>query len=465
MINNRKVIESRCNERNLNIHSLEYIRSRDAQYGDSWDASYWELSIYLSESKIETYDTSLGDSIEQGIAVMGAERLRFIMDRIFINTVGKTNPCSEVSTGVSGKCVLPHGDIPSITAIKWRHGMIGGIIDIDCGHVLKDNQVYYACITYTHVYIYPYVSLNGYGEKRTHCTNHTLLANLRTEIKRWMKSKNMSSSDKDNAAVNAVARIKKILNNMIIPIEVSEHPPFTPSMNFTIYQNDPVHYRYGLEYLNSYHRYDVYTQMNLNYMSKFEITCIRVFGIESRNSAFYVTKDNIQYEHSHGGNNASRSEMRLLLRSINKDLTLIKAKWHKLTRITDHVDSLDEMVLFKVKEWVESKLYDFTGHSIEFNQVELENTVTYKAPEGVYKINLREQYGTYVIFLPKDNYENEMQLSRSEISSLVNQLNDWITSLSRHDNVKEAVYAATTVQRAIDIVEQIHAFPELGYMI
>jgi hypothetical protein len=138
---------------------------------------------------------------------------------------------------------------------------------------------------------------------------------------------------------------------------------------------------------------------------------------------------------------------------------------HVTVRINDYVGSLDEMVLFKVKEWIENRLYDFTGHSIEFKQVDLENTVTYKSPEGVYKINLREQYGTYVIFLPKDNYKNEMQLSRSEISSLVSQLNDWITALSRHDNVKEAVYAATTVQRAIDIVEQIHAFPELGYMI
>lgn len=68
--NNRKIIESRCHERNLKIHSLEYIRNRDYQYGDSWDSSYWELSIYLSESKIETYDTSLGDNTIQGIELM-----------------------------------------------------------------------------------------------------------------------------------------------------------------------------------------------------------------------------------------------------------------------------------------------------------------------------------------------------------------------------------------------------------
>ena len=68
--NNRKVIESFCNDRNIKIKSLEYIRNRDYQYGDSWDSSYWEMSIYLSESKIETYDTSLGDTIGEGIELM-----------------------------------------------------------------------------------------------------------------------------------------------------------------------------------------------------------------------------------------------------------------------------------------------------------------------------------------------------------------------------------------------------------
>lgn len=419
-----------------------------APTSNGWDKCTDRKLINALRDQLVSWYTTKSAFNGRGIAVVAAERLRFISDRMFITTVEKHNPCTELSTGMSGKCALPYADNPKIDVINWRDRMIGGIIDI---HTTTGCDTTYACITHDNVYIYPYVGLY----KKSPCKNPTLLANLRTEIKQWMKSKNMSSSDKDNAAVNAVSIIKKILNNMIIPIEVSEHPPFTPSMACTVYQKDPSIYTVGNDYPNDYHRYDVYTEMNLNDISKFDITCIRVFGLESCNSAFYVTKDNIRYEHSHGGNNASRSEMRLLLSSINKDLTVIKAKWHKLTRITDHVDSLDEMVLFKVKEWVENKLYDFTGHSIEFKQDELENTVTYKTPEGVYKINLHEKYDTYVIFLPKDNYKDVRRLSRSEISSLVAKLNDWITALSRHDNVKEAVYAATTVQRAIDIVEQI----------
>lgn len=384
----------------------------------------------------------------RAIAIMATERLRSIFVQIPINN----NPCSEVYTGQRGICVLPHTDIPNIIEINWRDRMIGGIIDIHT----DSGDTTYACITNDNVYTYPYLPTE-FGSHRKPCTNRILLVSLRAELKKWVKKNNIYCSDKDNSAVNAVARLKKILNNMGLsePIEVSEHPPFTPSMNFTVYQKNPRTYTVGNDYPNDYNRYDVYTQMNLDYMSKFEITCIRVFGVESHNSAFYVTKNNIQYENSQGGHNASRDEMRLLLNAIVKDLTAIKADYHKLTRITDHVDSLDEMVLFRAKEWIESKLYDFTGHSIEFKELELENTATYKTPEGAYKINLCETYGTFITFIPKEGHENEMRLSKSGISSLLSQLNDWLTALSRHDNVKEAVYGATTVQRTIDIVTQI----------
>lgn len=387
----------------------------------------------------------------RGIAIMATERLRSIFVRIPINN----NPCSEVSLGENGNCVLPHADIPNIIEINWRDRMIGGIIDIHT----DGGDTTYACITNDNVYMYPYLPTE-FGSRRKPCTNHALLASLKTELKKWVKKNNIYCSDKDSSAVNAVARLKKILYNMGVsePIEVSEHPPFTPSLAFTVYQKNPRTYTVGNDYPNDYHRYDVYTQMNSDYMSKFEITGIRVFGdmIQmSPNSSFYITKDNIQYEHSQGGHNASRDEMRFLLNGICKDFTAIKAEYHKLTRINDHVDSLDEMVLFRAKEWVESKLYDFTGHSIEFKQLEHDNTATYKTPEGAYEINLCEKFGTFITFVPKEGHENEMRLSKSGISSLLSQLNDWLTALSRHDNVKEAVYGATTVQRTIDIVTQI----------
>lgn len=70
MISNRKQIENFCNDRNIKIHSLEYIRNHEYIYDDSFDSSYWELSIYLTESNISTYDTTLGDNITDGIKLM-----------------------------------------------------------------------------------------------------------------------------------------------------------------------------------------------------------------------------------------------------------------------------------------------------------------------------------------------------------------------------------------------------------
>jgi hypothetical protein len=70
VISNRKQIENFCNDRNIKIHSLEYIRNHEYIYGDSFDSSYWELSIFLTESTISTYDTTLGDTIADGIKLM-----------------------------------------------------------------------------------------------------------------------------------------------------------------------------------------------------------------------------------------------------------------------------------------------------------------------------------------------------------------------------------------------------------
>lgn len=70
MNHNRKQIEKFCNDRNIKIHSLEYIRNRDYIYGDSVDSSHWELSIYLDENNINIYDTSLGDTVIDGIKLM-----------------------------------------------------------------------------------------------------------------------------------------------------------------------------------------------------------------------------------------------------------------------------------------------------------------------------------------------------------------------------------------------------------
>lgn len=64
-MDNRQRIESFCADHAVKIKSLDYIPC-----GDSGDISYWELCIYLTENRTETYDTSLGDTMDEGIEIM-----------------------------------------------------------------------------------------------------------------------------------------------------------------------------------------------------------------------------------------------------------------------------------------------------------------------------------------------------------------------------------------------------------
>lgn len=73
MMTNRQRIINKCKDLNVKIKSLEFIRHREYCYGDSWDSSYWELDVWLSEGEIGTYDSSMGDSLNHGIELMLSE--------------------------------------------------------------------------------------------------------------------------------------------------------------------------------------------------------------------------------------------------------------------------------------------------------------------------------------------------------------------------------------------------------
>lgn len=46
------LINKLCNDRNLKIKSLEFVKWFDRSYDDSWDASYWMIEIYFDENEI-----------------------------------------------------------------------------------------------------------------------------------------------------------------------------------------------------------------------------------------------------------------------------------------------------------------------------------------------------------------------------------------------------------------------------
>jgi len=58
-MSNRKKIENFCKKRNWEIKSLDYIRNRDAAYGDTWDASWWNLILIIDDKEIEL-ETDVG---------------------------------------------------------------------------------------------------------------------------------------------------------------------------------------------------------------------------------------------------------------------------------------------------------------------------------------------------------------------------------------------------------------------
>jgi len=63
---NRKKIEKFCKENGLQIESLTFERNTDAEYGDTWDASYWDLNIIYSGKKVN-YDFYRGFGVNEDV--------------------------------------------------------------------------------------------------------------------------------------------------------------------------------------------------------------------------------------------------------------------------------------------------------------------------------------------------------------------------------------------------------------
>lgn len=64
-INNRRKIEKFCNDNNIQINHLEFIRCREYIYGDSVDNSHWELSCKINEESF--YFSEPGWDVNDGV--------------------------------------------------------------------------------------------------------------------------------------------------------------------------------------------------------------------------------------------------------------------------------------------------------------------------------------------------------------------------------------------------------------
>lgn len=68
-MSNRRKIEKFCKQNNIEIINLEYVRMWDADYGNTLDASYWDLECKIN-NEIFNFYTDMGDSMEESIEIM-----------------------------------------------------------------------------------------------------------------------------------------------------------------------------------------------------------------------------------------------------------------------------------------------------------------------------------------------------------------------------------------------------------
>ena len=68
-MSNRRKIEKFCKQNNIEIIHLEYVRMWDAEYGNTWDSSYWDLECKIN-NEIFNFCTDMGNSMAESIEIM-----------------------------------------------------------------------------------------------------------------------------------------------------------------------------------------------------------------------------------------------------------------------------------------------------------------------------------------------------------------------------------------------------------
>ena len=64
-INNRRKIENFCNNNNIEIKHLEFIRCKEYIYGEYMDTSHWQLACVINDSPF--YFSELGQDVNDGV--------------------------------------------------------------------------------------------------------------------------------------------------------------------------------------------------------------------------------------------------------------------------------------------------------------------------------------------------------------------------------------------------------------
>ncbi|MFW6219713.1 MAG: hypothetical protein ACOC33_02595 [bacterium] len=78
-MNNRQKIIKFCKSNNIKVCNLEFIRNREYIYGDSIDASYWELICEIDGIR-EEFDSFYGYTINEDIDIMLEEITQYLRE-------------------------------------------------------------------------------------------------------------------------------------------------------------------------------------------------------------------------------------------------------------------------------------------------------------------------------------------------------------------------------------------------
>lgn len=205
---------------------------------------------------------------------------------------------------------------------------------------------------------------------------------------------------------------------------------------------------------NWVHKYDAYIEYEYEH-DNYDPVEIAIHGTENFDTTYVISKNGVDYVRSDGSTEkACRSQLHTLLKCIERDKPNIVKASHvaKPHPRWGPVSSWDLEILNTAHDMVWNHIYDFKGYSIASHIEMFSGNLSYETPDGRYEIDPKDRLIKYTAY--DDNVEDKY-LSNWEMEVLMVELHDWIKAISMRNDVQESVYAATTVQRLIDVIASI----------
>lgn len=205
---------------------------------------------------------------------------------------------------------------------------------------------------------------------------------------------------------------------------------------------------------NWVHKYDAYIEYEYE-RDNYDPVEIAIHGTENFDTTYIISKNGVDYVRSDGNTEkACRSQLHTLLKCIERDKShIVKASHVNKPHPKWGPDSSWDMVILDTAhDMVWNHIYDFNGYSIAPHIEMFSANLSYETPDGRYEIDPKNKLIKYIT---SDANVEDKYLSNWEMNVLMVELHDWIKAISMQSDVEKSVYAATAVQRLIDVIASI----------